>query len=641
MLCLRYAGLYSLFLISHSLCAQYNSNITATKNALSHITDSTAYVDALNRLSLWYLPCQLDSSGQYARMAKNIAERIGYDKGQRESLRSVGRYYALRPHRYLSYLFYDNALNACRAAGDSAGVASVLMNIGLYFQYEGKLREAKDFLTRSLNIVTDLHLDSLRAWVLVNYYTVNESDSATLPSAQQALQQAEVLTQKYADQLGLIYTRLFRDHEEQRAGRMDKAISDLKAITLQADSIGLNYVAMYASTLVAYYQVALRQADSLVYQRKAVDYAAAGGYTGLVLPVINALYHHYQHIGDTKEAAKYSRLALRVMVQQQDDMVAGEADYLSYAFGDEWMDSMRIQQQTQHQQLTKSKSINRFWFFQILIITAIAVLLTVMLAYFIRAYRLSHKNAARMADLQAEIAKGNQALQDNDDFKNKLISMIAHDFRTPLYNIVNITGFIDEQALSVTDAANMILEVERTAASSLNVFEEILRWIRTQLSGFIYYPQRFLLMDMMKTTIYNLQHLVAAKDISIVTDIPEDTIIWGDYEMLQFIHRNFLHNAIKFSPDSGLITIKATREAGWLTVSVTDEGAGIDAGVLPSLFNWSSSAYEQERTGKGAGVALIICKDFIDKMNGRINAENNREEGSTFYYQLPEVPKKG
>lgn len=628
-------GLYALLLMSQVLCAQHN-DIIAVKNALPRITDSANYADALNRLSSLYLPRQLDSSGVYAKRAKELSERIGYNKGQCDALRGMGRYYALRPHRYLSFLFYDNALAACRAAGDSAGVVVSLMNIGTFYQYQQKHTEAQRYINRALKVAWDMGLDSLRAWVLASYYLINESDSVALPMARKGLQQAISLAHRYHDGLGILYTRLFAANEQLRSGEIKKAEENLKGVIAAADSAGLNYIAMYACLQLTGYRIWQQQPDSLQYQRQSVSYAVAGGYTGLMLPVITSLYNGYRQSGDSLQAAGYSRLALGVMMQQQEDMQAGEADYLSYAFGDEWLDSLQQQNQSQKQQLAMNKAANHFWYYQLLIIAAIAVLLAILVVYFVRAYRLSRKNAASMAALQEEIRVGNNALRDSDDFKNKLISMIAHDFRTPLHNIVNITGFIDEKALTVREAANMISEVEHTATGTLVIFEEILRWIRTQLSGFVYRPEIFRLEEMISNAVKNLQHLITGKELRIIMDIPANTTVAADYEMLQFIHRNFLHNAIKFSPDNGSITVKATRNNGWLTVAFTDEGSGIDAAMLPQLFTWNRNAIEGERAGKGAGLALIICKDFIDKMNGKINAENNADEGSTFYYQLPE-----
>jgi signal transduction histidine kinase len=636
---MRHAGGCCLLLLSHTLCAQHN-DIIAIRNTLSQVTDSTKYVDALNKLSALYLPCQLDSSGLYAKAANDMASRIHYGKGHREALRGLGRYYSLRPHRYLSFLFYDNALTACRMAGDSAGVASALMNIGTYYQYQGNHAQAQSYLNKALKATWTSGMDSVRAWVLVNYYLVNAADTAALPFAQKALQQAVAITARYNDRIGMLYVKLFEAHEDLRAGEIKKAEAQLKKAIWAADSAGLNYIAMYATAQLTGYRSWQRQGDSLQYQQQSIDYAVAGGYTGLMLPVVTSLFNWYQHRKDARRAAQYSRMALHIMQQQQEDMQAGEADYLAYAFGDELMDSMQMQHQSQHQQLEHTRTTNSFWYYQLMIITAIAILLILLLTYFIRAYRLSRLNSASMATLQEEIRKGNKALQESDDFKNKLISMIAHDFRTPLHNIVTITGFIDEKALTVTEAAEMILEVDRTATTTLGVFEEILRWIRTQLSGFKYHPEVFSLADMLQAITQSLQHLLREKNIQLKMAIPAGTTVWADFEMLQFIHRNFLHNAIKFSPSNGLITIKAIRENGWLMVSFTDEGPGIDAVVLPQLFTWNSKAYEQERSGKGAGLALIICKDFMDKMNGEINAANNDRQGSTFYYRIPEPLKK-
>lgn len=635
---LRYMALSCLLLITGGLYAQQNE-ITNIKHALPAITDSMKYVDALNRLSACYIPCQLDSSGAYAIAANTIATSIGYEKGRRNALRGLGRYYSLRPHRYLSFLFYGKALEASRAAGDSAGVVAALMNIGNYYQYQGNHPAAQYYVSKALKVAWDQHLDSLRAWVLINYYMINAADTSVLPVAQKALQQAVALTSQYNDDLGSLYVKLFLAHETLRAGNAPAAEAQLKGVIATADHLGLNYIAMYACTQLAGYLIWQKRTDSLQYQQQSLNYAVAGGYTGLMLPAITTLFNWYQQQRDSLRAAGYSQLALQVMQQQQEDIQEGEADYLSYVFGDELMDSLRTQYQLQHAKLQQGKSNNYFWYYQVIIITAIAMLLAVLLLYFVRAYRLSRMNAASMAVLREEIRKSNKALQESDDFKNKLISMIAHDFRTPLHNIVNITGFIEEEALTVTDAADMILQVETSAAATLTVFEEILAWIRTQLSGFVYRPGIFLLSDMIDTTVNNLHHLLAEKDIQVQKEIPDAITVSADYEMLQFIHRNFLHNAIKFSPQHSTITVTAIREKEWLQVAFKDAGTGIDTTVLSRLFSWNSQAEQQERPGKGAGVALIICKDFIEKMGGTISANNNQDRGSTFFYRLPQAKK--
>lgn len=568
-----------------------------------------------------------------------MATRIHYNKGLAIALRNLGSYYAFRPHKYLSFLFYDNALTESRAAGDSISVAALLMNIGIYYQFQGAHTTAQNYLNKALQLAWQLHNDSLRAVILANYYVMNSADTAMLPLAQKALQQSAVLAARYHDKREMLYTQLFLAHEALRAGKVKDAEDRLKKVIFTADSTGLNYLAMYACMQLAGYMVWQQQADSLLYHCKSMEYAVAGSYTGLMLPVTTKLYTYYHQRGDSAHAARYSRLALQVMQQQQEDMQEGEADYLAYSLGDQFIDSLQLQHISQTKRLLNSEKANHFWYYQLIIITVIALLLLVLLLYFIRAYGISRRNAAQLALIQEEIRIKNEALQANDDFKNKLISMIAHDFRTPLYNIVNITGFVDEETLTVTDAAEMILEVEQTAATTLLVFDEILRWMHTQLSGFVYHPKSFVLADMIAVMQQSLQHLLAEKKLQLVLDIPPGTMVLADFEMLQFIHRNFLHNGIKFSPENGVITVKVIRKNGWIEVYFIDEGPGINEVILSRLFSYSSAVHEREHSGKDAGLALIICKDFIDKMNGETGACNNADKGSTFFYRLPEVRK--
>ncbi|WP_160711497.1 sensor histidine kinase [Chitinophaga solisilvae] len=615
-----------------------SSGIEKLKKQLPLVTDSVAYVTTLNRLAIAYQACQLDSCGKYASLARDVATRIHDRQGRAHALRNLGSYYAFRPHRYLSFLFYNDALNESRAAGDSCHVSQVLMNIGIYYNFNGNAKDARSMINRALLLTWQLKADSLRAMVLANYYTVYYADSLMKPYAAKALLQAGILAEQFRDVRASLTIQLLQANETFMNGRFSQAETDLKHIIDTAARAGLNYLAMYGSMQLTGYKVWLRQADSLEYRQKSVKYAMAGGYIGLILPAVTILYNHYQRRGDTLQAARYSRIALRIMQQQQDDMQKGEMDYIAYTMQDQTMDSLKLQAVIQESALQKSRLQQRFW--QYLLVFMIVVILLVLLLFFkfLRSYHASGIRAQRLSRLQQEVSDSNETLRVNDDFKNKLISLIAHDFRTPLHNIIDITGFVNESVLTPEDATEMVIEVERTATNTLTVFEEILSWMRTQLSGFVYYPKPYLLQNMLTAMIQSLHHLVKDKQLLIIQQLPPGLQVHCDYEMLQFIHRNFLHNAIKFSPAGSTITITAIRINTFTEISFSDEGPGVPAEVLPWLFAYDSHSYRQKRTGKGAGLALIICKDFIDKMKGEIGAVNNPVKGSTFYYRLPEAP---
>ncbi len=122
------------------------------------------------------------------------------------------------------------------------------------------------------------------------------------------------------------------------------------------------------------------------------------------------------------------------------------------------------------------------------------------------------------------------------------------------------------------------------------------------------------------------------KRLTVTVDIPEEVVLLADREMLQFVYRNLLHNAIKFSPAGSELSISYSIAGDYVTVAVTDQGRGVDPEMLPHLFEYRNREKGSGKSKGGAGLALIICKDFMDKMGGVIRGVNNAEKGSTFSY---------
>ena len=128
---------------------------------------------------------------------------------------------------------------------------------------------------------------------------------------------------------------------------------------------------------------------------------------------------------------------------------------------------------------------------------------------------------------------------------------------------------------------------------------------------------------------------IAAKGILLVNEIPAQAVINTDKEIIQFINRNLIHNAVKFSPQKGNIFISTTCNDHEVIIAVKDEGCGMSSEQHGQLFKMGASAINGNTSQKGAGVALTICKEFIDRLNGRIWSESTQENGTTLYYALP------
>lgn len=612
-----------------------SSEITGLKARLPHLKDSSRYVDTLNRIAGMYLSNQLDSSFVYVTKAQEIAERLKYAKGKADATMNMGNYYALRSNSYLSYRCYMDALQAYEELADSNNICVSLMNIGVYYKYDGQAKPAAWYMGRAMKIAPRLPKELTYASVLTNYYVVHSGDTTRQDSLKWALVKADSIARKYDDERSLLNLSLYKAYELLQEGDAAAGEKALLATISQANSNGYTYISMSAAAYLAIFKAWLRQPDSLKYKEEMVRYGMAGGYHELLLPAATDLYSWFASRGNTAEAPRYSSLLLEIMEKERAARTQGELDYLGFFMQGQRLRELQLQHRSQQQQLDKKRleNLRRQYFVggMVLLLLTLAILLVFLLG----AYNRSKKNATRLAEKYREISEKNALLKTHDDFKNKLISLIAHDFRSPLVHIKEITSFVKENAFTLEEASDMMVKVERSSRNTLHTFESILRWISSQLSGFVYTPEPCAPARLLPEAIENLEDIINEREVDIRINIPAALQVIAEREMLQFVHRNFIHNAVKFSPRGGIIDITATVSGNQATVTVTDQGPGIPEDILPQLFEYRSGDRPGRGKQQGAGLALIICKDFMQMMNGTVQAANTRGRGAALSYTLP------
>jgi signal transduction histidine kinase len=588
-------------------------------------------IDSLNKLASQYLHRQLDTCFFYLSAARNAARHSGYKKGEAQVYRTLGAYYACRDNSYLSFRFYLDALKTYEALGDSAGICLLNMDIGTYYQFEGKHREAAPYITKAMDIGHRIHQDSLYLSVLAKYYFIYRSDSLHAADAVKALFTAGELAEKYGNISMVLYTGMLEADELLDKGDTAKAVDHLSTMIAESFHRGYAYHAMYGLAQMAEYKSLLHQSDSLYYQREMVNIGMMAGYRELVLPQVLDLYAHYAKYGPADSAAHYSDVIMEITEKREKSKTQGELEYVDYYMQEKQLRELQLQHDYQRQLLDKKAIGTRDRYIIIIALILLLLLTILLLADVNRSYRRSGKNAKHLGEMNREISEKNVLLRTHDDFKNKLISLIAHDFRAPLIHITDITTLLKDQLLTFEEAAKLFRKLEGNSQHTLHVFDNILRWISSQLSGFVYTPVPCSPAIMITEALQALKENCEEKSLQINRQLPEDISVLADREMLQFVHRNLLHNAVKFSLAGGTIYIYAEITKEQVTIFFKDEGKGIQPDISAHIFEYQDT---REKNG-GAGLALIICKDFMDKMNGTIQAVNNPDKGCTFSYTLP------
>lgn len=237
-----------------------------------------------------------------------------------------------------------------------------------------------------------------------------------------------------------------------------------------------------------------------------------------------------------------------------------------------------------------------------------------------------------------DLAVANEKLQELNSTKDRFFSIIAHDLKNPFNTIIGFSEMllIKLDSLTKEKLVTFIKAIYNSSRSLYNLLENLLLWSRSQSERIKFQPSELQIKGIVEANILLQRENIKKKEIKIQTRIPKDLLVFADTDMMDTIIRNLLSNAIKFTPNKGIIEIACEYKKGNSIIRISDTGRGIPADVIPDLFRIDKSVSTEDIEGeKGTGLGLILCKEFIDKHNGRIFVESIPGKGSTFTVSLP------
>jgi len=241
--------------------------------------------------------------------------------------------------------------------------------------------------------------------------------------------------------------------------------------------------------------------------------------------------------------------------------------------------------------------------------------------------------------LQEELLKQNNAeLNNNNATKDKLFSIIAHDLKNPVGNILAISNLLNSSLKNQEQEnfAEFVEMIGSQAKETLDLLETLFEWAKSQTGKISFKPEILNLKAIIEQVIEIHNPAAQLKDIVIESEISEEIKIFADQNMLNTILRNLTTNAIKFTYPGGLIQISAVQKTDSTEITVADNGIGMDEKTIESLFHiditHTSIGTANE---KGTGLGLIICKEFIERHGGQIKIESKFGKGSKLIFRLP------
>ena len=355
----------------------------------------------------------------------------------------------------------------------------------------------------------------------------------------------------------------------------------------------------------------------------ALEIAEMARAADLIIGSLENLYMAYESMSDTSQAyiklKRYSALTDSMSRTARDEALARQEALLE----------LRTERENRAL-LEENLSIQQTntLIASVLLIVIIIALVTVIIL-------LQKKRKAN-----ALLRKQSEELSQVNEIKDKLLSVLAHDLRTPLSSLQGVVYMIREKVLEKEDAEKALSQIDAQLQQDINTLSNYLQWAQTQREGITAELEIVSLTYLAKNAFFEIDRGAKNKQVNLENRIPENTYALADKQMMRIILRNLLSNAIKYVEEGDRIIIDAKETDTAIEILISDTGSGIPLEKQEDLFKPFNYVQEGTAGEKGTGLGLSICKEFVEEQGGNITFKSDPGKGTTFTISLQKATVK-
>lgn len=558
--------------------------------------------------------------------ALEIARKIGYIKGEAQVLNYLGICYLRLNDSPTATDYFYKALLFSDSLNISIEKGYALNNIASSLLAEGENREALIFARKALTLQIqnkDARGIAYAYMRMSDVYNSLQRYDSLLISAQTAY--------KLLKELGMNENSLIAMKSIGRAWegkhQYAKALSCYMEI-VNSPSISPVTVRNVDLDLTRVYNL-LKLPDKAIYYGKLWLSTEKGNDL-----ILRQMANAYALKGEWKEAFRYARMSMAAM-----DSVAKE-EKLSQIKNLQILYETR-KTEKENANLKMKLNINNL----LIIAFAFIIVLIGLLLFILESKKNQQIRLNKLLNQKnKEILIQRDRLDELNQTKNKLFSIIAHDLRGPIGSTSTFLELLTSHESEFTKQElldNLILIKDSTKAT-FKLLENLLTWARAQKGEIVFNPQKSNFSKLVKANTDLFISNAESKKINIINEINPDLAFEFDEEMINTVMRNLLNNAIKYTSEGGQITISAKELGPTVEINVTDTGIGMDSYTTELLFITDLKRNRKEGTKgeRGTGLGLILSKEFVTIHAGTIWAESEPGKGSTFKFILPRSHQK-
>jgi signal transduction histidine kinase len=627
--------LYLLFIIialTNHAYAQQKVADRLKKNLQNNATNDTNRVNILNDLAYaLYNNNNWSEVKKYSDEAISLSQRLKFSKGEAYAYRRLSTVYMKDNANPLSLEYLIKAYKIFKLLGDSINCARTLTNVGIYYHTIKYYNFSLNYFSQALQQANALKRYTLQIILLSDIGDVYER-TGQIAKAHSNYVEALVIAQekKIDDDLPFCYSNLASIYFKEKTYKTALKYCE-KVIAIQKASSEVEPKDM-AETYITQARVyfALKNyvfARQILNESNRITQSTENSEDRLLIYrefyLLDSAQHNYE--AALKSNYLYNKLDDSLININKNQVVALFNVKFELQRRDD--ENKRLRAAAEKNQVIISK--------QHAVQAGLLIGLVVICLGFVYFQHINNQVKAKNKIIEQQ----NLVLENSNMVKNKLFSIISHDLRSPITQLISMLNLWESGQVNKQELWELTPEIKGDIINTLELLDNLLIWSRNQLQGFKFNPEWFNAHDLADENIKDLHNNIVQKKLVVENSISPPTRLYADIAMVKIVLRNLMSNAIKFTPQGGLISIGSYRKNNKLIIYVQDTGVGIKNTDKEKIFSFTTHSTIGTDNEKGTGIGLRICRDFMEMNQGEIWVESKENEGTKFFISFPDNVK--
>jgi len=243
--------------------------------------------------------------------------------------------------------------------------------------------------------------------------------------------------------------------------------------------------------------------------------------------------------------------------------------------------------------------------------------------YEIKASVINKIHVVAFIDLDKEI-KFQEELKNINENKDRMLSILGHDLRSPVANLMSISSMAANTEISNADFISLINLINEQSSQVLELLDNTFNWAKLNFNAICLKETEINFQELLSSILEIYKPSYQSKNITINTDVLNLKKINSDIEIITILLRNLLSNAIKFTPQNGIISITSTSNE----LCICDNGIGIPEEIINQIMNNEISSRTGTNGEKGSGIGLQLVVNLAEKINCKFKIESQEQKGT-------------